>query len=118
MREALCALLETWGHEVANAAEGHLAVLVAGESTPEIVLLDLGLPDIDGFEVASRLRAAPKGDRLFVVALTGYSTDEDVARIHASGFDAYLLKPADPDELAQLLAAVPLTIPGKAGDLT
>lgn len=113
MREGLCALLERWGHDVANAAEGHLAVLVASRYTPEVVLLDLGLPDIDGFEVATRLRAAATGERLFLVALTGYA-DEDVTSIQASRFDAYLVKPPDPDKLEQLLAGVPAAIPQTA----
>jgi len=113
VREALCALLERWGHDVANVAEGHLAVLVAGRYTPEVVLLDLGLPDIDGFEVAIRLRAAATGERLFLVALTG-DADKDVTRIQACRFDAYLMKPPDPDELERLLAGVPAAIPPTA----
>lgn len=113
-REALCALLEMWGHTVANAAEGQIALTVAGRFLPDVVLLDLGLPDMEGFEVARRLRAGPNGDRLFVVALTAYGTKDDVTRIQASGFDAYLLKPSDPDELEQLLAGVPAALLAKS----
>jgi CheY-like chemotaxis protein len=114
VREALCALLENWGHDVANAAEGQTALAVAGRYMPEVVLVDLGLPDMDGCEVASRLRAGPNGARLFLVALTGFGTDHDTARIRASGFDAHLLKPAAVDELEQLLAAVPAAPLGKS----
>ena len=87
IREALCAQLELWGHDVANAAEGHLALLVAGRHKPEVVLLDLGLPDIDGFEVASRLRAARPGKRPLLIALTDCA-DDGATCTQASGSSA------------------------------
>ena len=66
---------------------------------PEVVLLDIGLPGIDGFEVARRLRAIPETRRAFVVAMTGYGSPEDRAKAAAAGFDEYLLKPVDLDLL-------------------
>jgi CheY-like chemotaxis protein len=114
MREALCALLALWGHDVANAAEGQMGVSVASRFSPEIIFLDLGLPDIHGYEVASRLRAMPASSWPFLVALSGYGTAQDYARTRANGFDAHLLKPFTPEKLRQLLAAVPLERTGPA----
>jgi two-component system CheB/CheR fusion protein len=107
VREPLSELLKDWGHDVANAADGKTALTVAGQFVPEVVLLDLGLPDMQGNEVASRLRAAPGGNQLFVIALTGYALEQDMARIRESGFDAYLQKGAELDKLGSLLAGVP-----------
>ena len=107
VREPLSELLKGWGHEVMNAANEETALTVAGRFVPEVVLLDLGLPDMNGDEVASRLRAGPGGNQLFVVALTGYGTEEDIARIRKSGFDAYLQKGTDLDKLGSLIAGLP-----------
>lgn len=108
LRQALCTLLAMWGHDVANAAEGQMGVSVAGRFSPEIIFLDLGLPDIHGYEVASRLRATmPASSWPFLVALSGYGTTADYARTRGNGFDAHLLKPFTPEKLRQLLAAVP-----------
>ncbi len=68
------------------------------------MLLDIGLPEMDGFEVARRLRRLPRGDVLTIVALTGYGQQEDRKRTHDAGFDAHLLKPLDFAALEKLLA--------------
>jgi CheY-like chemotaxis protein len=107
IRESLCELLRVSGHDVLAAADGEMALLIATRTKPDVVLLDLGLPDVDGHEVARRLRAAPRGEDIFVVAMTGYSGDEERERIERSGFDAYFLKGAEPEEMERLLASLP-----------
>ena len=107
-REALRALLELEGHQVEAAASGPRGVELAREQHPEIALVDIGLPEVDGYEVARRLRTlAPS--RPYLIALTGYGQPDDVKRARDAGFDAHLLKPVDPDALAKVLNAVPPT---------
>ena len=107
-REALRALLELEGHRVEAAASGPRGVEIARQSRPDIALVDIGLPEVDGYEVARRLRTLTPG-RPYLIALTGYGQPDDVKRAHDAGFDAHLLKPVDPDALAKVLSAVPRT---------
>lgn len=107
-REALRALLELEGHQVDAAASGPHGVEIARRQTPDIALVDIGLPEVDGYEVARRLRALGPG-RPYLIALTGYGQPDDVKRARDAGFDAHLLKPVDPDALAKILSAVPRT---------
>jgi CheY-like chemotaxis protein len=74
---------------------------------PQVVLLDIGLPDIDGYEVARRLRALPGGAAMTLVAVTGYGQAEDRERALASGFQTHLVKPVDLVLLGRILAAHP-----------
>jgi len=90
-REALREMLRMWGHEVDVAADGCEAVRLALERRPEVVLLDLGLPDLNGQEVARRIRAA--GDPPAIIALTGSEEPP------SAPFDDFILKPADPELL-------------------
>ena len=90
------------GHEVETAYSGPAALEKAQRFRPEIVLLDLGMPGMDGYEVARRLRASPQGRRLVLVAQTGWSQEEDRRRSREAGFDAHLAKPVDVHKLAQL----------------
>jgi CheY-like chemotaxis protein len=90
-------------HETRTAFTGPDAVAVAAEFAPEVVLLDIGLPGMDGFEVARRLRAMPALAGAFLVAMSGYGSDEDRARAQAAGFDEYLVKPVDLDLLREKL---------------
>ena len=99
----LSALLTFDGHEVATASSGLEAVASAVSLKPDVVLLDLGLPGIDGYEVARRIRAAV-GDASRLIAITGYSRDEDRERTTAAGFSAHLVKPVDFDSLRRALA--------------
>jgi signal transduction histidine kinase/CheY-like chemotaxis protein len=103
-RETLRALLETLGHEVHEAGDGEAGVAAALALEPDVVLIDIGLPHIDGYEVARRIRAANPVLRL--IALTGYGRDDDVLRARDSGFDEHLLKPAT---LERLQAAIDTT---------
>jgi CheY-like chemotaxis protein/two-component sensor histidine kinase len=91
------------GHETLTAFNGPDAVAAAAEFLPEVVLLDIGLPGMDGFEVARRLRAMPALAGAFLVAMSGYGSDEDRAEAKMAGFDAYMVKPVDLDRLRALL---------------
>jgi two-component system CheB/CheR fusion protein len=103
-REALRFLLEDEGHGVATAADGPQALEQARSFVPEIVLLDIGLPGMDGYEVARRLRAVPGCADAAIVAVSGYGQAEDRARSRAAGFDDHLLKPVAPDLLLQIVS--------------
>jgi CheY-like chemotaxis protein len=101
-REALRVLLEILGHEVDEATNGEQAVALAVARRPDLIFLDVGLPRLNGHEVAKRIRDQPGGDAFFVVAFTGHQRWE---RAPAEGFDAYLVKPAAIDQLDEVLAA-------------
>ena len=98
-REMLRYLLKLGGHEVHEAADGMAAVEAALDLRPDVAIVDVGLPGLDGYEVARRLRLAPGGDRFMLIALTGYGQPEDRARAAQAGFDAFLVKPVDLEQL-------------------
>ena len=104
--ETLRDLLQIFGHRVELAGDGLRGVQLALATRPDAALVDIGLPGIDGYEVARRLRATDAGKEIVLVALTGYGRPEDRERAIQSGFDAHLVKPVDPDELNQLLATL------------
>jgi CheY-like chemotaxis protein len=106
-REGLRVLLELLGHEVLEAGDGSQGVALALERRPEVVLVDLGLPGVDGYEVARAIRGHPIGQTMTVVAVTGYGQAEDRRRTKEAGFDAHLVKPVSQDALAHLIASVP-----------
>lgn len=97
------ALLSLWGYEPRLVPAGPAALQAVEEETPDIVLLDLGLPGMDGFEVARRLRARPGGGGIFISAVTAYRGEEHQRQAREAGFDRYLMKPVDIDTLRQLL---------------
>lgn len=101
--ESLALLLEMYGHEVQMAFEGLAALEMARTFRPEVVLLDIGLPGMDGYEVARRLRAGQES-HLVLVALTGYGQDDDRRLSREAGFDHHLVKPVDLQELARVIA--------------
>jgi signal transduction histidine kinase len=103
-RETLSTLLTLWGHHVIVAENGPRGVEKALTSLPEIALVDIGLPDLDGYQVAEQIRAAPGGDVIYLIALTGYGQQGDRRRSISSGFNAHLVKPVDPKELGRMLA--------------
>lgn len=103
--ESLTMLLQMDGHDVRMASDGQAALDAARSFDPQIVLLDIGLPGMDGYEVAGRLRELPGGARTVVVAVTGYGRPEDRERAREARFDHYLLKPIDFGALAAILAA-------------
>ena len=102
-RAVLRVMLETEGARVETAPTGSDGVAAARRLRPEVVLCDIGLPDIDGMEVARRLRT--EGFRTRLVALTGYGQAEDVRQAIAAGFDAHVTKPVNLDQLIAALAA-------------
>ena len=102
-RLALVELIEANGHAVLGAADGPEALRIAAVWKPDVVLLDLGLPSMDGYEVAARLRAHQDLASTRLVALTGWGASRDKERTAAAGFDAHLIKPVPPERLLQLL---------------
>ena len=106
--ESLGLWLKLLGHDVRLVHEGLASVEVARAFQPQVVVLDIGLPDIDGYEVAQRLREDPALSRVLLIALTGYGQDEDRQRCLDAGFDEHLIKPVDPAALEALLADQPL----------
>jgi CheY-like chemotaxis protein len=97
-------LLGRYGHEVTTAHSGTTGLQAAKQWRPDIVLCDLGLPEMDGYEVASVLRQDPATTAARLIAVSGYGRDEDRQRSGAAGFDLHLTKPVDPAELQRLLA--------------
>jgi PAS domain S-box-containing protein len=102
--DSLALLMKEEGHEVRTAYDGPAALELLQVFHPEVIFLDIGLPGMDGYEVARRIRAQPQARQPLLVAVTGYGREEDRRRAREVGFDAHLAKPADPDALNQLLA--------------
>ncbi|UQA59099.1 PAS domain-containing protein [Polyangium aurulentum] len=108
--DSLALLLEMLGHEVGSAHDGPDALAKALASKPDIILLDIGLPGMDGYEVAARLREEGLGSTV-LVALTGYGREEDMARSREAGFDHHLVKPVDIATLQKVIASVAASRP-------
>ena len=102
-REGLRMLLESWGHRVEEAATGSRGLEMVRASNPEIVLVDLGLPGLHGYAVAEAVRAAPGGDAILLVAITGYGGLQDRLRTKEVGFDAHLTKPVNLKALERII---------------
>jgi PAS domain S-box-containing protein len=103
--ETLSELLELWDYEVLTACGGQAGLAAADRFRPDVVLLDIGMPGMDGYEVAKQLRLRPQHGETYLIALTGYGQPEDRNRAQAAGFNEHLAKPFDPDHLQGLLAA-------------
>jgi len=101
--ESMSMLFELWGHEVICAYDGRVALETAAKYRPDAVFLDIGLPGMDGYEIAERLRELPESARTVLVAITGYGQDEDRRRSREAGIDHHLVKPVSPDTLHKLL---------------
>jgi CheY-like chemotaxis protein len=97
-------LLETLGHEVEVVRDGLDALRAAEAEPPDLVLLDLGLPGMSGYEVARRLRGRRRSKRPLIIAITGFGQDAERLRSYEVGIDLHLVKPVQFDELANLLA--------------
>jgi CheY-like chemotaxis protein len=97
-------LLELMGHDARTAYNGPAALRVAHEMRPQLVLLDIGMPGMNGYQVAARLRASEETRDAVLVAVTGWGQAEDRQRSHDAGFDHHLVKPAEPAMLSVLLA--------------
>ena len=103
--DSLAMLLKVMGHEVRIAHDGLEAVEGAATFQPHVILLDIGLPRLNGYEAARRIREQQRHKDLTLVALTGFGQDEDRRRAEEAGFDAHMVKPVDFAALAKLLAA-------------
>jgi CheY-like chemotaxis protein/two-component sensor histidine kinase len=97
--------LELVGHEVAVAYTGTDGVRLAGEMRPGVVISDIGLPGLDGYAVAAALRGDPQTAGVLLIGVSGYGQEGDIRRAREAGFDHYLVKPADPEQILQFLAA-------------
>jgi PAS domain S-box-containing protein len=102
--EMMRVMLDYMGHEVRVAADGVQAVTLAREFQPQVILLDIGLPRMDGYEACRRIRAA-MGPEVLLVALTGWGQEEDQRRAREAGFDLHITKPAEPNVLEALIAS-------------
>jgi DNA-binding response OmpR family regulator len=104
--EPLSMLLQAKGHDTRVANEGETAIRIAAEFLPNLVLLDLGLPQMDGYEVARRLREQPNGKTVILVALTGWTGRDVRAKAADAGFDYHLVKPVNWEELERIVDSV------------
>jgi PAS domain S-box-containing protein len=102
--ESLAMIIEMSGCEVALAYDGPQALQIIATFKPQLAFMDIGMPGMDGYEVAQRVRAMPSGSDIALVALTGWGQAEDKKRAHAAGFDEHLTKPVDPDTLDSVLS--------------
>lgn len=103
-RYSLCRLLEMSGHRTVEAKNGREAVDAALQGRPDIILMDLSLPDFDGVEATEQIRAGEPERRTPIVVLTAYDTSTFQERAHKAGCDAYVTKPVDFDELERVIA--------------
>jgi len=104
--QTLSDLLEIFGHQAELAYSGSAGVALARRRRPDVVLCDIGLPEMDGYAVARELRADPSTAPIHLVALTGYGRDTDRDRAAEAGFDLHLVKPVGPELLQSLLAGI------------
>ena len=111
---SLAEVLKLQGHEVFSAANGTLALECAERHRPDVALLDIGMPLLDGYEVARRIRAQPWGAQVTLLALTGWGQEPDRRRSQSAGFDQHLVKPLDLARLNELLGRLPLGAPPPA----
>ncbi len=105
-REALRAVLESDGHRVDAAADAREAIALARRAPPDVALVDIGLPGMNGYDLARELRETAGGGGILLIALTGYGQAEDRRKAREAGFDAHLVKPVEPAELNRILAGV------------
>ena len=110
-REALESLLEFWGHDVTTAPDGETGLQKALQLQPDVMLVDIGLPGLDGYEVARKIRTAPGCADVYLVAMTGYGRPEDREAALGAGFNVHLVKPVEADEVSRLLNDLALVRP-------
>jgi CheY-like chemotaxis protein len=102
--DSLAKLLKLTGHEVETALDGMSGLRTAQMYQPEIIFLDIGLPEISGYEIARRLREDPSLAKVTLIAMTGYGQEEDRRKALEAGFDGHMIKPAEPADVEKLLA--------------
>jgi CheY-like chemotaxis protein len=99
--DSLALMLRVAGHEVHAVYDGAQAVAIAAAARPEVVVLDLGMPGVDGYEACRRIREQPEGNGITIIAVSGWGQPQDRKRSRSAGFDRHLVKPVDPHELLQ-----------------
>jgi PAS domain S-box-containing protein len=104
--DSLAMLLQIMGNETRTAYDGQQGVVAAGEFRPAVVLLDIGLPKLNGYEACRRIRQQPWGKDMLLIAVTGWGQEEDRRLSHDAGFDQHMVKPVDPQELMNLLTGL------------
>jgi CheY-like chemotaxis protein len=104
--DSLVMLLRLMGNDTRTAYDGQEGVAVAGEFRPDVILLDIGLPKLNGYEACRRIRGQSWGRKAVLIAVTGWGQEEDRRRSHEAGFDHHMVKPVDPQELMKLLAGL------------
>jgi PAS domain S-box-containing protein len=109
--ESLAMLLRMMGHELRTAHDGEAGLAAAVAFRPELILMDIGMPRMDGCEAARRIRGEPWGNEPILVALSGWGAEDDLLRTRDTGFDRHLVKPVDLDALTKLIAEIPLAAP-------
>jgi two-component system CheB/CheR fusion protein len=102
-RRSMVTILRYYGYRVFEAADGFEGIATAEEIQPDCAIIDIGLPQYSGYEVAKRLRAAPACRTMLLIALTGYGSENARSQAEQAGFDDYLVKPVTPRELAELI---------------
>jgi len=104
---SMAMMLQIMGHDTRTAHDGESAVSTAETFLPEVVLLDIGLPKLNGYEVAQRIREKNWGQSMYLIAVTGWGQDEDRQRSSEVGLNLHMVKPVEPAALEKLLAALP-----------
>ena len=104
LTRSMVRLIRLFGHDVRVAFDGPEAVEIGAEFKPDVVLMDIGLPKLNGYEAAREMRSTPWGERMTLVAVTGWGREIDVRRSHESSFYRHLTKPVEPDVLEALLS--------------
>ena len=115
--DSLAMLLELRGYEVRTAHDGHEAVEVAEEFRPHVALLDIGMPKLNGYDACRRIRERPWGQRMVLIALTGWGQPEDRRRTEEAGFDAHIVKPVEIKVLLEVLASHSEIVPDEVANL-
>lgn len=103
---SLAMMLSMMGHETRTAHDGEAAVATADAFRPQVILLDIGLPKLNGYEVAQRIRQQEWGTSMFLVAVTGWGQDEDRRRSEDVGMNLHMVKPVEPAALDRMLASL------------
>ncbi len=103
--DTLTEMLRVSGHDVDTAYDGAAAIAAVDSHRPDVVLMDIGLPKLNGYDVARKIRASDPQRRIVLVAVTGWGQDEDRRRSQQAGFDHHLVKPVDPASLDRIFAS-------------
>jgi CheY-like chemotaxis protein len=105
--DSLAKLLEIMGHEIGTAYDGEEAIQAAASFAPDVVLLDIGMPKLNGYDAGRRIRELPCCRNTFLIAVTGWGQEQDRRRTVEAGFNHHIVKPVNPEELMQVLASLP-----------